>query len=176
MPGVLSALRIPGFTSFEIPFALEESVLDVFVDADGCPVKDEVYRVAQRYGLTVYVVSGRPIGVPSASWVRPVIAGGRFDAADDWIVEHVGEDDIVVTADIPLAARCLERGARVLGTRGEEFREETIGSALAGRELMDQLRQMGLAAGGPKPQGKQDRSRFLSRLDEIVHSVRRSRA
>jgi uncharacterized protein YaiI (UPF0178 family) len=155
---------------------VETAVLDVYVDADGCPVKEEVYRVARRYGLTVYIVSGRPISVPTEAWARPVAVGGRFDAADDWIAERAAEDDVVVTGDIPLAARCLKRGARVLGTRGEEFTAESIGSALAGRELMDQLRQMGLATAGPKPLGKQDRSRFASRLDEIVQRVRRQAA
>lgn len=149
-------------------------MLDVYVDADGCPVKEETYRVARRYGLTVYVVAARQLSVPHEPWVRAVAAGARFDAADDWIADRVGEDDVVVTADIPLAARCLEKGARVLGHRGDEFTEDTIGSALAGRELMDQLRQMGLAAGGPKPLGKHDRSRFLSRFDEIVQAVRRN--
>lgn len=150
-------------------------MLEVYIDADGCPVKDEVYRVARRCGLTVYVVSGRGVGVPNEPFIRPVVAGGRFDAADDWIAERVGEDDVVVTADIPLAARCLERGAHVLRPNGEELTEETIGSALAGRELMDQLRQMGVLTGGPPPKAPQDRSRFLSRLDEIVQWVRRNR-
>ena len=150
-------------------------MLDIFVDADGCPVKDEVYRVARRYGLSVYIVSARPIAVPNEPWVRPVSVGGRFDAADDWIAERVGEDDLVITADIPLAARCLERGALVLGTRGQEFTDKTIGSALAGRELMDQLRQMGVASGGPPPLGRQDRSRFLQRLDEMIQAARRAR-
>ena len=150
-------------------------MLDIYIDADGCPVKEETYRVARRYGLTVYVVAARHLNVPHEPWVRAVAAGGRFDAADDWIAERAGEDDLVVTADIPLAARCLERGAWVLGHRGDEFTDDTIGSALAGRELMDQLRQMGLAAGGPKPLTRQDRSRFLSRLDEVVQAVRRSR-
>jgi uncharacterized protein YaiI (UPF0178 family) len=150
-------------------------LLDVYVDADGCPVKEEVYRVARRCALTVYIVSARHIAVPAEPWVRPVVVGGRFDAADDWIAERAGEDDVVVTGDIPLAARCLERGAYVLGPRGQEFTDETIGSALAGRELMDQLRQMGAASGGPPALTRQDRSRFLQRLDEIVQTVRRSR-
>ncbi|MBE0617487.1 MAG: DUF188 domain-containing protein, partial [Proteobacteria bacterium] len=107
--------------------------------------------------------------------VRMITAGGAFDAADDWIAERVGEDDIAVTADIPLAARCLDKGAWVLSPRGEDFTEETIGDALASRALMDQLRQMGLASGGPPPMGKQDRSRYLSRLDEVIQAIKRSR-
>ncbi|MBI5443743.1 MAG: DUF188 domain-containing protein, partial [Deltaproteobacteria bacterium] len=97
----------------------EGRVLDVFVDADGCPVKEEVYRVARRYGLTVYVVSGRPIGVPSEPWVRPVAVGGRFDAADDWIAERAGPGTVVITGDILLADRCLKAGATAIGHNGK---------------------------------------------------------
>ncbi|MDW7709524.1 MAG: YaiI/YqxD family protein [Deferrisomatales bacterium] len=147
---------------------------EIYLDADGCPVKDETYRVAQRYGLTVYVVASRALGVPSDPRIHAIAAGGRFDAADDWIAERVGEDDIAVTADIPLAARCLEKGARVLSPRGQDFTEETIGDALASRALMDQLRQMGMASGGPPPMGKADRSRYLSRLDEVIQAIRRA--
>ncbi len=150
-------------------------MLEIYLDADGCPVKDETYRVAQRYQLPVYVVARRPMGVPNDPNVRMITAGGAFDAADDWIAERVGEDDIAVTADIPLAARCLEKGAWVLSPRGQDFTEETIGDALASRALMDELRQMGLASGGPPPMGKPDRSRYLSRLDEIIQAIKRSR-
>ncbi|NTU59456.1 MAG: YaiI/YqxD family protein [Deltaproteobacteria bacterium] len=151
-------------------------MLDIYVDADGCPVKEEVYRVARRYGLKVFVVSNRPVRVPFEVGFQGVVVGDRFDAADDWIAERVGEDDIAVTADIPLAARCLEAGALVLGPRGQPFTEESIGSALAGRELADLLRQMGEVGGGPPPMGKHDRSRFLSSLDEMIQRVRRSLA
>jgi len=145
----------------------------IYVDADGCPVKDEVYRVAGRYGLTVYVVSNRPVRTPSQGDVRPVVVGGAFDAADDWIAERAGPGTLVITADIPLAARCLEGGARVLGPRGNRFTPDNIGSALAGRELADQLRQMGIQTGGPKPFDKRDRSRFLQVLDQEIQAVRR---
>ncbi len=145
----------------------------IYVDADGCPVKDEVYRVADRYGLTVYVVSNRPLHTPSRGDVRPVVVGGAFDAADDWIAERAGPGTLVVTSDIPLAARCLERGARVLGPKGNRFTPDNIGSALASRELMDQLRQMGIQTGGPKPFDKRARSRFLQVLDEEIQAVRR---
>jgi uncharacterized protein YaiI (UPF0178 family) len=150
-------------------------LLEIYLDADGCPVKEETYRVARRYGLPVYVVAGRSLGVPNEANIRPVAAGKAFDAADDWIAEHVGEDDIAVTADIPLAARCLEKGAWVLSPRGQDFTDENIGDALASRALMDELRQMGLASGGPSPMGRQERSRYLSRLDEVVQAIRRSR-
>jgi len=150
-------------------------MLEIYVDADGCPAKDEVYRVAARYGLNVYVVSNRRISTPLEVWLKPVVVSGHFDAVDDWIAEHAGEDDIAVTADIPLAARCLERGACVLGPNGREFTEDSIGSDLASRDLMDQLRQMGAVTGGPAQRSKQDRSRFLSRLDDIIQAIRRRR-
>ncbi len=149
-------------------------MLEIYLDADGCPVKEETYRVARRYGLPVYVVAGRALGVPNEANIRAIAAGKAFDAADDWIAEHVGEDDIAVTADIPLASRCLEKGAWVLTPRGQDFTAENIGDALASRALMDELRQMGLASGGPPPMGKPERSRFLSRLDEVVQAIKRS--
>ncbi|HEY0783790.1 MAG TPA: YaiI/YqxD family protein, partial [Thermoanaerobaculia bacterium] len=148
---------------------------EIYVDGDGCPVKEEVYRVAKRYGLVVHVVCNKPMGVPMGESIRLVVVSGRFDAADDWIAERAGIGDVVVTADIPLAARCLERGAQVLGPKGEPFTEDSIGGALASRELSDQLRQMGILTGGPAPRTKQDRSRFLSGLDEAVQTARRSR-
>ncbi|MBI5016966.1 MAG: YaiI/YqxD family protein [Deltaproteobacteria bacterium] len=151
-------------------------MLDIYVDADGCPVKDEVYKVARRYGLQVYVVANRPVRVPFEPGIQAVSVGDRFDAADDWIAERAGPDDIAVTADIPLADRCLKKGARVLGPRGQPFTEETIGSALALRALLDHVRQLGEATGGPAPMGKHDRSRFLSSLDQTIQEVRRGHA
>lgn len=148
-------------------------MLEIYVDADGCPVRDEVYRVAQRYRWRVYVVSNRPLRVPLEVGIQAVVVGGAFDAADDWIAVRAGEGDIVVTADLPLAARCLENGARVLGPKGQLHDQNTIGDALAARELMDQLRQMGMQTGGPAPMASRDRSAFLSRLDETVQRVRR---
>lgn len=150
-------------------------MLDLYIDADGCPVKEEVYKVARRYGLQVFVVCNAAMNVPLDQRIQRVVVSGRFDAADDWIVEHVEKGDIVVTADIPLAARCLEKGAKVLGTKGHPFTEDSIGDALATRELMDQLRQAGVARGGPAPMGKEDRSRFLSSLDQMIQAVRRGR-
>jgi len=148
-------------------------VLDIYVDADGCPVKEEVYRVAARYALRVYVVANQRMHVPLKGNIEMIVVQRGFDSADDWIAHRIELDDIAVTADIPLVARCIDKGARVLGTKGEEFRDENIGGALAARELMSHLRDMGEATGGPAPMAPKDRSRFLSRLDEMVQSIRR---
>jgi len=148
-------------------------VLEIFIDADGCPVKQEVYRVAQRYGLHVTVVANSRIRIPHGGWSKLVVVEGQFDAADDWIVEHVGTDDIVVSGDIPLAARCLEKGARVLGPRGYAFTPDSIGEALASRALLADLRELGTITGGPAPFENRDRSRFLQCLDETIQTVRR---
>jgi uncharacterized protein len=147
--------------------------MPIYVDADACPVKDEVYRVARRYGIKVYVVANAPLRVPLEELIELVVVRGGFDAADDWIVEHVGAGDIAITADIPLADRCLRRGARVLGPKGLEFTEDAIGNALATRALLDMLRQSGEFGGGPAPFTRSDRSRFLAKLDETVHASRR---
>lgn len=148
-------------------------MLEIFIDADGCPVKQEVYRVAQRYGLHVTVVSNSRIRIPYEAWLELVVVEGQFDAADDWIVEHVTEKDIVISGDIPLAARCLDKGALVLGPRGHPFTEDSIGEALATRALLAHLRELGTIAGGPAPFEPRDRSRFLQLLDETVQAVRR---
>jgi uncharacterized protein YaiI (UPF0178 family) len=149
--------------------------MPVYVDADACPVKEEVYKVARRYAIKVYVVSNSPIRVPTEELVEPVVVRGGFDAADDWIAGRVEAGDVVVTADIPLADRCLRRGARVLGPKGLEFSEGAIGHALATRALLDMLRQSGEFGGGPSPFARADRSRFLSKLDELIHAARRDR-
>ncbi len=148
-------------------------MLKIFIDADGCPVKEEVYRVARRYGLEVALVANSWMHAPSDAMIERIVVDGKFDAADDWIVEHVGENDVVITADIPLASRCLKKKAMVLGTTGREFTEENIGEALATRELMSHLRDLGTQTGGPAPFENRDRSRFLHRLDEIIQSIRR---
>jgi uncharacterized protein YaiI (UPF0178 family) len=145
----------------------------IYVDADACPVKAEVYEVARRYSLRVAVVANAPLRVPDDPLIELVVRQG-FGAADDWIAEQVGPGDIVVTADIPLAARCLERGAIALSPKGGRFTENDIGEALAMRELTDVLRQGGVVTGGPAPMTPKDRSRFLSRLDDAVHAVRRA--
>lgn len=147
-------------------------LLDIFVDADGCPVKQEVYRVAKRYGLKVTLVSNSRMRTPHEDWLEIVVVDGQFDAADDWIVEHVSENDIVISGDIPLASRCLEKGAQVLAPTGRVFTRESIGEALAGREFLSYLRDLGSITGGPAPFEKRDRSRFLQRLDETIQAVR----
>lgn len=147
----------------------------IFVDADACPVKAEVYRVAERYGLAVKVVANSGMRVPSAAWLELVIVPGAFDGADDWIVERVTSRDIVITADIPLAARALAKGARVLDHRGGAFNEDSIGDALASRELMAQLRAGGEITGGPAAFSPRDRSLFLQRLDETIQALKRVR-
>lgn len=144
----------------------------IYIDADACPVKDEVYRVAQRYALRVVVAANAPLRTPANELVELVVRSG-FGAVDDWIAEQVGPGDIVITSDIPLAARCLTKDARVLGPKGLPFTENDIGNALAMRELMDALRQGGAVTGGPTAMTAKDRSRFLSKLDEAVNAVRR---
>ncbi len=146
-------------------------MITIYVDADGCPVRNEVYRVAKRTGLKVFLVSNSRIGIPQEELFELVIVNGRFNAADDWIVEQVRDNDIVVSADIPLAARCLKKDARVIDPRGRVFTKASIGDVLANRELMAYLRDMGNMTGGPAPFEKRDRSRFLQRLDDIIQAA-----
>jgi uncharacterized protein YaiI (UPF0178 family) len=153
---------------------IDIDVLTIFVDADGCPVKEEVYRVARRYGVGVTLVANTWMRVPEEDGLEFVVVEGDFDAADDWIADHVGEGDIVVTADIPLADRCLKSGARVLGPRGREFTPDSIGEAMAARELSSDLRDMGIQTGGPRPFDKKDRSQFLQTLDAMLNASERS--
>ncbi len=150
-------------------------MIKILVDADACPVKDEVYVVATRYGLSVALVANSRMHVPSGLGAELVVVDGGLDAADDWIAEHARPGDVVVTADIPLAARCLAAGARVLGNDGRPFTEDSIGGALATRELKSQLREMGIASGGPRSLSPKDRSRFLSKLDQLVQLGLRDR-
>ena len=145
----------------------------IFVDADACPVKAEIYRVAERYQLKVCVVSNHPMRTPRAPWIEPIVVGTRFDAADNWIAAQVAHNDIVITGDIPLAARCLKKGARVIGPKGRLLTDTNIGDALATRELTAQLRDLGIVSGGPTPFQPRDRSRFLQRLDATVQSIAR---
>jgi uncharacterized protein len=148
-------------------------LLHVFVDADACPVKQEVCRVASRYRLDVTLVANSWMRVPNEEWIILEVVEDRFNAVDDWIVEHVQSRDIVVTADIPLASRCLKEGARVIGPTGKPFTEDNIGQALATRNLLSELRGAGEITGGPPPLKKLDRSRFLQKLDEVIQSIRR---
>ena len=148
-------------------------MLHIYIDADACPVKDEVYRVAARYDLGVTLVAGSWMRTPDDPKVDLEVVGGGIDVADDWIVEHVEAGDIVVTADIPLAARCLALGATVIGYAGPPFTAGNIGAALATRGLLSELRELGELTGGPPPFAKRDRSSFLQRLDESIHAIRR---
>ena len=140
----------------------------VYVDGDACPVKDEVYRIALKNDLKVYVACATAVRGPAKGRVEVVRVKAGFNAADDWIAERAGEGDVVVTADIPLADRCLKRGARVVAPDGRVFTEDSIGSAMAGRELADHLRQMGIETSNPAPFGPGDRRRFVASLADIV--------
>lgn len=147
--------------------------MHIFVDADACPVKNEVYRVASRYGLDVTLVANSWMRVPDGQGVALEIVGDDFDEADDWIVERVQPNDIVITADVLLANRCLKKDARVIGTTGKPFTPDNIGSAVATRNLMSELRDAGEITGGPPPLKKSDRSSFLQELDKAIQSIRR---
>jgi uncharacterized protein YaiI (UPF0178 family) len=148
---------------------------DIYIDADACPVREEVYRVADRYKLTVFVVSNgsRPIRPAPNPAIKMITVGEGADVADDWIAEHITAADICVTADIPLASRCLEKGARALAHNGKLWTTDNIGSALAGREIGRHLRELGVATGGPPSFAKSDRSRFLVALDNSVTAALR---
>jgi uncharacterized protein YaiI (UPF0178 family) len=148
----------------------------IYIDADSCPVKEGVYRVAKRHGLHVTVVSGTWLRTPMESWIRLEVVEdtGGLDAADDWIVERTGTNDIVVTDDIILASRCLEKGSRVISTRGRAFTPDSIGDALATRDLMANLREVGAVTGGPAGFTRSDRSAFLQQLDNAVNALKRA--
>ncbi len=145
----------------------------VYIDADACPVKSEVYKVAERYKWPTFVVANQQINTPASVLIYAIKVGTGMDEADDWIAERAAPGDIVITADIPLAARALENGARVLGLKGREFTADSIGNALADRALSQELRESGVETGGPAPMQKKDRSRFLGKLDELINAVLR---
>jgi uncharacterized protein YaiI (UPF0178 family) len=147
----------------------------IYVDADACPVREEVYRVAGRFDLVVFIVSNgsRPIRPPELRNVRMVLVGEAADAADDWIAERITAGDVCVTSDIPLASRVLAQGARVVPPTGRPFTPANIGNALAGREIARHLRETGMSGAGPAPFTRADRSRFLSALDTAVHAALR---
>jgi uncharacterized protein YaiI (UPF0178 family) len=146
----------------------------IFVDADACPVKDEIYRVAGRHGVPVSVVAGNFIRVPQDPLIERVAAGAGMDAADDWIAERANASSIVVTADVPLASRCVKAGAAVIAPNGRAFTEDSIGMTLAVRNLMHDLRSSGEVTGGPAPFKPSDRSAFLSALDHAIRRLRRA--
>ena len=148
----------------------------LFIDADACPVKEEVYRVAERCGLKVFVVSNGWINTRRAAFIEQVVVDAGPDVADDWIAERAGRGDIVITADIPLADRCLKAGAQALKSNGTPFTPDSIGSALTGRMVGEHLRSMGVATSGPPPFGPKDRSNFLQALDRAVTVARRALA
>ncbi len=145
----------------------------IYVDADACPVKEEIYRVAVRYRARVRVVSNSLIAVPNGPLIERAIVGGGFDAADDWIAERAAKGDVVVTNDVPLAARCVKTGAAVIAPNGRDLGEASIGMALATRNLMQELREAGRVSGGPKPFSPRDRSAFLSALDLAIVRLQR---
>ena len=150
-------------------------MIQIYVDSDACPVKPEVIRVAKRYELDVTFVSNSWMQLPAEWGSKLVVVEGAFDAADDWIVEHVEKNDIVVTGDIPLVHRCIKAGARVIGHQGNLFTDENIGNLLATRDLLHVLRGAGEVSGGPAPFRKEDRSRFLQGLDQIIQDIKNKR-
>ncbi len=154
-------------------------MIAILIDADACPVKNEIYRVAERHAgkgvaLKVFVVSNAPIAVPRDEMIERVVVGAGMDEADHWIAERAKRGDIVITADVPLASRAVKAGAEVIAPNGKPFTEELIGMALATRNLLDSLRSAGAITGGPKPFSARDRSEFLSALDRAI--VRLTRA
>lgn len=148
-------------------------MISIFIDGDACPVKDETYKVAARYKIKTYVVANQYLNIPIDPLIEMKVVSGGFDAADDWIVDQVSSASIVITADILLADRCIKKQARVLGTKGVEFTEDNIGTAVSNRELMQNLRHMGEMRGGPAPMDKKARSQFLGKLDQIIQSMKR---
>ncbi len=150
--------------------------IEIFIDADACPVKDEIYKVAHRYGLQTHVVSNAFMMIPAHPRIERVIVDAGPDVADDWIAEHAQPGDMVVTNDIPLAERILAVGAVAIAPNGRVFTRDSIGSAIAQRAIMEQIRSTGAITGGPPPFGKADRSRFLQALDEAINRQRRLRS
>jgi uncharacterized protein len=148
-------------------------MIKIFIDADACPVKDEVYRVAERYQIPVILVANQYLNIPPHPLFKMITVKGSFDAADEWIIENSQAYDIVITADILLADRCVKKLVKVLGHKGDEFTEDNIGTSVANREFMQNLRHMGEIKGGPAPMDKKSRSKFLETLDRIIQSLKR---
>lgn len=149
--------------------------IKIFIDADACPVKDEIYRVGGRHKLMSFVVANSWIRIPQSPFIEQVLVDDGFDAADDWIAEQVGPTDIAITADIPLASRCLDKGAAVLGPTGKEFTSRSIGTALGMRDLNAHLRQTGEISGHNAAFSKRDRSNFLNVLENVIQRIKRKR-
>jgi len=159
------------------PAAVPKAIA-IYIDADACPVKPEVYRVAERHALKgaqlkVFVVSNSPIAVPRDEMIERVVVGGGMDEADNWIAERAGRSDVVITADVPLASRCVKTGATVIAPNGKPFTADSIGMTLASRNLMDSLRSAGAVTGGPRPFAPRDRSNFLAALDTALVRLKR---
>jgi uncharacterized protein len=152
----------------------EIDLLIIYVDADACPVKQEIYRVAKRYQLNVILVANSWLKVPDEKWISLKVVKDDLDAADDWIVDNVLPGDIVITADIPLASRCLKKDARVISPTGKPFNDDNISQALATRDLLSDLRGAGQITGGPAALKKSDKSRFLQQLDQVIQTIRRA--
>ncbi|MGH1467810.1 MAG: YaiI/YqxD family protein [Bdellovibrionales bacterium] len=148
-------------------------MLKIYIDADACAVKDETYKVAKRYELITYVIANQYLKVPLDINIRMEVVSEGFDAADDWIVEKARKDDIVITSDLLLAERCVENGCRVLGQKGNELTPENIGSAISGREIATHLRDLGASGTGPSAMSKFDRSKFLSKLDQVIQAIKK---
>jgi uncharacterized protein YaiI (UPF0178 family) len=168
--GTFDALAAAAMTSLTEP---KGSMLRIFIDADACPVKSECYKVAKRHDLITTVVANQWMNMPDDPRIRLEVVSDGFDAADHWIVEHAGRGDIVVTDDIPLAARCLAKGARVLTGRGQIRDQDSIGDTMANRGLMQYLREAGAISGGQKPIDARDRGEFLQALDKLINSVKK---
>ncbi len=148
-------------------------MLEIYIDADACSVKNEIYKVAARFDLQVYVVANQEISVPYDGKIHMEVVPDGPDVADDWIAENIQKGDIVITTDVPLADRCIKRGARVLGPKGNVMDESNIGDLLATRDLMAEIRQYGDIGGGPAPMTKRDKSAFLQKLDQLVRDLNR---
>jgi uncharacterized protein YaiI (UPF0178 family) len=153
--------------------------ITIYIDADACPVKQEIYRVAERHALKgvalkVFVVTNSPIAVPRYGFVERIVVGGCMDEADNWIAERARAGDIVITADVPLASRCVKSDAEVIAPNGRPFSKDAIGMILATRNLMDSLRSAGEITSGPKPFSPRDRSSFLSALDQAIVRLERA--
>src|SRR5436305_1364412 len=177
MPWQARSCRVPlAFYALMEYDALQMVKPRIYVDADACPVKDEIYRVAERHKLPVSVVAGNFIRVPQDPLIERIAAGAGMDAADDWIAERAGRGDIVITSDIPLASRCVKAGAEVIAPNGKQFTEASIGMTLAVRNLMTDLRSSGEVTGGPRSFAPRDRSAFLSALDQAIRRIQRDQA
>lgn len=148
-------------------------MITIYIDADACPVKNETYKVAKRYNLITYVVANQYLNIPMDINIRMEAVSGSFDAADDWIVEKANANDIVITSDILLAERCVEKSVKVVNPKGHEFNEDNIGSAVRGREAAEHLRFTGQTGTGPSAMTKTDKSKFLSTLDQVIQKIKK---